>query len=859
MELINILKIFRRWAWLIVSIVGLTVIALLVGLRLAEPEFEAQVKIQISTPQQENVALYDEYRSASVRDVITVARNNFVTILGSDEIRDRTLEELNIDPEQIDFELEIGTDSDSDFVVIKITAPKSTLAASIANTLVDQAVDYYGELRARPTIEEKNLYAEQLQAAEAAYHAASEAFTSYKAQNNVVLLSQEIAAAQRLLEQLQSERDQRILEIGVKDPVTQVNELIQQRQSELDRLLALEPTYLFLEEDYQEAREEYRKALLPNVREVVRTAAEEKYRTAERVFIDFKTQNQIASLPNEITLQNEMITQLQLELDQRLLEDADDTDLINQVDTMILQYKKELDRLSTLQPTYNVLEQKTNEAKDKYQHILTKYTEAELKAAVVRAANFIQVVEPAVEPAEPIDNTLKFMALGILGSLGFGVILAFLLDYLTVREGEELIPDGLNTRAVLGLPVFGRIPVLKQPLPGLDSPEAEIIRQLRANILLSPAGQRLKVLVIASPQPGDGKTLTAANLAAVMADGKTRVALVDADLRHPSLHEIFDQPNLTGLADLLSADADQPGQDIFPVLRETDIPGLLILPAGKQPQDPSALLSSPALKRILAELSRAFDYVIIDTPPCMVAPDSILLSQHADGTLLVVRPGKTSLKAAEDAIYSFSSNGLNILGVAINHTALNHYSYRYYARRESKFLSLEKLPLLSAFLKRPPDPDLVSLEEAARMLGVRGRTVARWRQEGQLKARWINWRWWVKREELQKFLRRRVGGEFAPKPAQQGPPSQETALISGETPLQDEGVEDLIPPVAAVERKADGKLFSVDEAAGRLGVGREKILYWCREGRIKGIKQGGRWWVKQEDLQNPVTQPKDPN
>ena len=106
MELKNIYKILRRWFWLIFSIVVVTGVALLVGLKLAQPVYEAQVTLQLSTPQQEDVAVYDEYRYVNLRDMITVARNNFIAILESEEIYDRTLRELNIDSEKTEFELE---------------------------------------------------------------------------------------------------------------------------------------------------------------------------------------------------------------------------------------------------------------------------------------------------------------------------------------------------------------------------------------------------------------------------------------------------------------------------------------------------------------------------------------------------------------------------------------------------------------------------------------------------------------------------------------------------------------------------------------------------------------------------------
>jgi succinoglycan biosynthesis transport protein ExoP len=759
MELINIFSTLRRWSWLIISIMVVTVVALFWGLKLAKPVYEAQATLQLSTPPQEDVALYDQYRYVDVRDMVTVARNNFIAILKSDEVHNRTVKKLNIDTERIEFGLEITSNSDSDFVVVLVSAPSSPLAASIANTIVDQAVDYYGELRAKPTIKERDLYAEQLQTAEEAYRAAADAFTLFKAENDIGVLPEEIATAQRLLEQLQSERDKRVLEFNVKDPVSQVNNLINQHQQELDRLLALQPMYLILEENYQEAREGYRLALSPNGLNINRTVAEEKYRQAEQAFNEFKTQNNITSMQDEIAVNNKLLEQLQLDLDQRFLKDADEEGSKNQVDELILQRNKELDRLSALQPMYTVLEQKANEAQTKYQHILSKYTEAELKATVVRAANFIQIIEPASEPPLALSNS-NLLVFGILGSLGLGIILAFLLDYLSMTNKEALLPDKFESQSFMGIPILGSMPVLENPLYNTDSQEAEKIRQLRENIILLPKSHSLKTILITSPQKGDGKTLTVANLGAAMAERGVNVVLVDADMRNSYLHEVLGQPNLGGMSDLLSAYENSLPQLLSQCLQKTVFPGLSFLSAGTLTQDPSSRLSSGNMEFIFKELSRKFDFVLVDSPPFHVAPDSTILSKFVDGILLVVQPGNTSLRATEEMVQSFKSNGANIFGIALNHTLLDHYSYRYHNHRESKTSLLGKMLAFIPAAKKPYDPELISLEQAARMLGVRRKTVTRWCQDGQLTARRINWRWWVKREELQDFVSDRFGVEI---------------------------------------------------------------------------------------------------
>lgn len=448
MELISITRILRRWFWVIVSIVALAVLALLLVLLFSKPKYEGQAKLQFSTPEQASVSIYTEqYRSINPRDEITVARNNFVSILGSDEIRNRTLQALNLDPIKTKFTLETKSDNDSDFLYVTVRAPSAQLAASITNTIIDQAIKYYGELRAKPSLDEKNLYAAQLKTAEDDYNTAADSFTSFKTENNVVDLPQEILTAQRLLEQLQSQRDIRVSESSVKDTVSQINELITLRQKELDRLLALQPMYAILEANYNEALQQYRLTLTPLLAGQ-RKAAEEKFRSAEKAFNEYKAQNNISSLQDEITLNNDLLKALQTSLDQRKLDDSTRDVVISQIDELIVQRKKELDRLSALQSTYNVREEKVNEAQANYQHILSKYTEADLTATVLRAAKFIQVIEPAQAPIKPINNWVQLLVLGVLGSLGLGVILAFLLDYLTGKGEDKVLRELPDSRSI---------------------------------------------------------------------------------------------------------------------------------------------------------------------------------------------------------------------------------------------------------------------------------------------------------------------------------------------------------------------------------------------------------------------------
>jgi uncharacterized protein involved in exopolysaccharide biosynthesis len=176
MELIDLLRVMRRWLWLIVAIVVVTELALWFGTRSAESVYAATARLQISTPQREEVAAYDQYRF-NPRDEITVAINNFVELLQSDEVYKRTVSQLSLKGNDAVYTVDAVRASDADFVNVTIEARTPDLAADIANTHIGNAIAYYGQLRAQSTKAEQNLFAEQLLGAEKELESAEKALT----------------------------------------------------------------------------------------------------------------------------------------------------------------------------------------------------------------------------------------------------------------------------------------------------------------------------------------------------------------------------------------------------------------------------------------------------------------------------------------------------------------------------------------------------------------------------------------------------------------------------------------------------------------------------------------------------------
>ena len=301
----------------------------------------------------------------------------------------------------------------------------------------------------------------------------------------------------------------------------------------------------------------------------------------------------------------------------------------------------------------------------------------ELRLSMTRYITRISVFAPAELPIAPIGpqkmrNIMLAAAVGLMAGVG----LAFLIDYLddTVRTPDDI-------KRVLPLSVLGIVPrlgknsaqdnvvVAQHPL----RPAAEAFRNLRTSIQFTNLDEPPSTLLVTSPQPTDGKSFTAANLAAVIAQGGKSVILVDADLRHPTLHHTFNLPLEPGLTDALLSIEDRSR-----AVRQTDVEHLRVVSVGSRAPDSTELLASQTFKRFIAELREQADVVVFDSPPVLAVSDAAVLSTLVDGVVLVTDSGKTRIPAAVQAAERIASVGGVILGVVLNRVKARSGGYYYY-------------------------------------------------------------------------------------------------------------------------------------------------------------------------------------
>lgn len=203
----------------------------------------------------------------------------------------------------------------------------------------------------------------------------------------------------------------------------------------------------------------------------------------------------------------------------------------------------------------------------------------------------------------------------------------------------------------------------------------EQFRTIRTNIRFALPDQDIKLLLVTSSIPGEGKSTNAANLGVVFAQEGKQVVIIDADLRKPTLHHTFNTLNVSGLTDVLTRQ-----QDYFNVIQKTIVDGLYIIPSGPLPPNPVELLSSKTMDILLQDLKKDYDIIILDAPPLLLVADAQILSNKCDGTLLIVNMDIVQKADVLKAKATLASSKAKIIGVVLNNIKISkkHHYYQTY-------------------------------------------------------------------------------------------------------------------------------------------------------------------------------------
>lgn len=336
--------------------------------------------------------------------------------------------------------------------------------------------------------------------------------------------------------------------------------------------------------------------------------------------------------------------------------------------------KKEALELNRKAIEYKILDRDAESNRQMYNILITKMKEADVSSDL--KGTDIMVIDPAQIPRSPIGPKRGFNILfaAFIG-LGLGMAFAFFLEYI---DTSMKTPEDIKR---IQIPYMGFIPTFhtnnQLELIVQEDPKSlisEAYRTLRTGILFSGSKPSPQFIQVTSAGPQEGKTITAANVATVMAQSGSRVLIMDCDMRKPRIHEIFGIPNSRGLSDLLLN-----GEEGVSLTQKTKVPNLDLIVCGTIPANPSELLGSKRMQRLLTLLGEKYDRIIMDSPPVLAVTDAIVLSRLVEGLILVVGAGASSKNGVTRAVELLKEVNARICGAVLNN--LNVDKERYYYSR----------------------------------------------------------------------------------------------------------------------------------------------------------------------------------
>ncbi|MFQ4142442.1 polysaccharide biosynthesis tyrosine autokinase [Chlorogloeopsis sp. ULAP02] len=581
----------------------------------------------------------------------------------------------------------------ADVIQISYKDINPELAANIVNNLMDNYLEQnVSSLRAEASAARKFIE-KQLPNAEFVVRNAEAELAKFKEKYKVVSLEEEAIRAVEVIAELQQEINTVQSEFANAEAQSQQV----RKQLEMDSQQALATTSLSQTPGVQDVLREIqlletqlaaRRTVLQDTHPII-IDLEEKIQSLNGLMQKRIKQVGGGAQPQPNT--NLQLGELQQGLSARLAElEANRLGLANQANTLsnlLTSYKQRLNNLPRLEQMQRQLERKVEAAQTTYSLLLQKLQESRI--AENQNVGNASIITKAEVPEEPTSSLLiLFLGAGVLASVA-AVATVYILEardksIRTVQQAQELF----------GFTLLGVIPSFnksKKPLRNKKEPEvynqrlvvrnaprspiSEAFRMLRANLKFISADKELKVIVVTSSVPTEGKSTVAANLAIAMAQMERKVLLIDGDLHRPVQHHIWELPNHEGLSNVIVKEA-QLRTTVKPVMENLDV-----LSAGVVPPSPASLLDSKKMAALIENFTSNYDFVIIDAPSLTVAADAATLGHMADGVLFVARPGVVDYASGLFAKEFLNKSGQNVLGLVVNgvHAYNEPYSRLYLA------------------------------------------------------------------------------------------------------------------------------------------------------------------------------------
>jgi polysaccharide biosynthesis transport protein len=578
--------------------------------------------------------------------------------------------------------------------VLRVSAQASTpeVAGEMANAVASTFVQFYGELSTNAVNESLKLLNQQERKAARELEQTRIAVQKYKAQHHIAALNDQLSGVLNRLNAVRQARegtsaqlaelDAQLKELQAQLGKTPATVRVVEKSNDSPTAQQLRVQLGDLERDLALARGSYTE-LHPRVQELKAKLATTQRRLRQE---EGRLIEHVRLVPNA--------DYAALQTKRREMSQTRDGLVAKLID-----YRKSVGQLENEMETYSGADvqlaafmQRYSIAEQRFSSLTLRLRQAEYNADQIRSASAINLVDTSGPMNPPVDisvnKTRKLTMAAFVLSLALVIFILAAWDYLDRR-----VRTSADTEALMELPVAGIIPrslprAASTPLPQLTalmpvSPEGEAYRFLSLHLLLSRDDNPVRVLMMATAKPGQGATTTISNLATTLAQGNRRVILVDADLRRPMLHTVFETSNEVGLTSVLAE-----GLPVERALQSTAVPNLALLTAGPANDNPWSLLRSTSMEGLVRRLRQMADFVLIDTPSAAAFADAFNVAPLVDGAFMVVRsrhsPTGIEMKIKE----MFEQAGVKVFGAILNDVPMNNvdscrYHTQYYGKKRA--------------------------------------------------------------------------------------------------------------------------------------------------------------------------------
>lgn len=329
---------------------------------------------------------------------------------------------------------------------------------------------------------------------------------------------------------------------------------------------------------------------------------------------------------------------------------------------------------------FEVLKREADSAKQMYNLLVKRFKEAsiteDMKTGNIRVVDRAEIPETPIKPRRRLN-----ILLAVIVGLTVGTMLAFFFEYMdnTIKTPEDI-------KKYLGIPYLGPVPAIDHDMGEKDEDVAELVavqtpkstaseayRGLRTSLLFSSAEAQPRVILVTSAGPREGKTLTCTNLAVTLAQAGSKVLLIDCDMRRPRVHHIMKIGRDKGISNILAGTSEDNR-----ILFRTKFANLDVVPCGPIPPNPSELLGSNRMVKLLEAFRKRYDKIVIDSPPITAVTDASVLARVADGVIVVIRFSDTSRDIVLNGLEQLKAVNATVLGAVLNGVDMGNNGYYYY-------------------------------------------------------------------------------------------------------------------------------------------------------------------------------------